>query len=676
MKNLTHTNPFLVAVVLVVLSFSDQLSFAQIKTISTNLTGFTVPFNIDNSAGTYIEVQLFTSTDRGQSWSLYARKNIDDSGFPFQCQQDGEFWFALKTLDRNQRLIPSGKITSPELVVFVDRQKPLIEFSASSDAAGRVTTDWQVRDNKLAPETLKISYRSTDGVAPTTWTSIEANFPSPGNPNNFTDRVAWWPKTDSKQIEVQLEISDKAGNRASASSFVSIRKSAFQRRYNNSTTLQHNGWVAKQDRPVKIESPNHAPAPSDVVCKDGVCLPTDAPFKQPRTSGSQKPVASKKQSRQLRVGSATEFIAPPEPSPGVAATNQQLAKSDAIEWKSETKNSNNEHQASSNSSQRSESIRSNSLFPIDRNPKVALGNASPRLQNIPVKTRPGKNSKQNKPTNSETFGNENIVINQSSTLDSTNRLEPPASLLDSRAQLSTQPSQSQPTFKQVGRSNLITNQFVPPASSSVESQLLFVNSQRFNLNYDIHAIDSSGVSKVVLWATRDGGQTWNAWSEDSDQTSPIAVEVPEQGVFGFKVAIHSNDGLVGKPPSSGDEPDILVHVDLKLPTVALTSAPFGSGKDVGKLVINWQAADPNLKDRPINLAYSPTPDGPWTTIKSRLRNTGTFAWRVSKSVPEEIFLRIEAIDAAQNIGSFQLTQPISLAGLVPRGRITSVDPIR
>jgi hypothetical protein len=205
---------------------------------------------------------------------------------------------------------------------------------------------------------------------------------------------------------------------------------------------------------------------------------------------------------------------------------------------------------------------------------------------------------------------------------------------------------------------------------------LNVNTRRFNLNYDIRAIDPSGVGRVILWATEDAGRTWRSWSTDADNTSPFPVEVKAEGIYGFRVVINSRDGLTEKAPVGGDPPDVMVQVDLTVPQVAITSAPYGSGPDAGKLIVHFNADDQYLTLRPIMLAYSSQPNGPWTTIESGLRNTGSYAWKVPSQVPEQIYLRIEARDTSGNVGAYQLTAPIDISGLVPRGRIFSVDPIK
>ena len=202
-----------------------------------------------------------------------------------------------------------------------------------------------------------------------------------------------------------------------------------------------------------------------------------------------------------------------------------------------------------------------------------------------------------------------------------------------------------------------------------------ISTKRFRLDYAINAIDPSGVAKVDLWMTRDNGREWTLWGSDPDSVSPFPVQVNDEGRYGFRVVIHSKDGLTGQGPSRGDPPDMYVHVDSRPPLVKITSVPYGRGNEAGRLVINWSASDPFISLRPIRLSYSRGATGPWTVIEDGLRNAGRYVWKVEPNVPERIFLKIEATDQAGNVGVHQLSQSIDISGLVPRGTIRGVMPV-
>ena len=102
-----------------------------------------------------------------------------------------------------------------------------------------------------------------------------------------------------------------------------------------------------------------------------------------------------------------------------------------------------------------------------------------------------------------------------------------------------------------------------------------ISNTRFQLQYGVQSIDPSGVSRVVLWMTRDGGKSWSSWATDEDLVSPVPVQVQEQGTYGFQIVVHSKDGLTGRAPAPGNRPDIVVDVDTTRPSVQFVSAPYG-----------------------------------------------------------------------------------------------------
>ncbi|MCO6457335.1 MAG: hypothetical protein J5I93_18710, partial [Pirellulaceae bacterium] len=201
------------------------------------------------------------------------------------------------------------------------------------------------------------------------------------------------------------------------------------------------------------------------------------------------------------------------------------------------------------------------------------------------------------------------------------------------------------------------------------------NSRRFGLEYDVDAVGPQGVASVELWTTTDGGQTWSLWGQDADRVSPFDVEVDAEGIYGFRVVIVGNSGLAGRAPRSGDLADIWVAVDATAPQGRLTSASYGQGAEAGHLLIQWEADDDWLAPRPITLLFSDQLDGPWTTLASGLPNDGRYAWKADPRVPRKIYLRMEVRDEAGNVGTYQLSDPISADGLTPRGRIRGIRPL-
>ena len=201
------------------------------------------------------------------------------------------------------------------------------------------------------------------------------------------------------------------------------------------------------------------------------------------------------------------------------------------------------------------------------------------------------------------------------------------------------------------------------------------NSRYFQLDYDVQKAGGKGPQEIQLWATADGGQSWQQWGTDEDRQSPFQVQVRFEGIFGFRIAVVGQNGLARRQPIQGDPADIWLRVDTTAPEARIQSASFGAGSQAGNLVIRWQADDLALTHRPISLYYREKSTEKWTTITSGLENSGTYAWPISPLVPDAIHLRLDAQDQAGNIGSYQHPTPITLLGLAPESRIRAIQPL-
>lgn len=202
------------------------------------------------------------------------------------------------------------------------------------------------------------------------------------------------------------------------------------------------------------------------------------------------------------------------------------------------------------------------------------------------------------------------------------------------------------------------------------------NSRKFELDYQVDHIRPTEIAALEIWITENGGDSWALHSNDTDKQSPVVIEVDEDGVYGYRIRIKTIDGLESIQPTKGDAADVWVEVDTTKPSVELTSLPYGRDRDAGKLIVNWRATDKRLAAKPITLFYSVNLDGPWQILVEKLSNSGQFKWPVTNRIPKNVFLRIEAIDAAGNKNVHQTAQAVDLSGLNPRGMIRSVRPIK
>jgi hypothetical protein len=178
--------------------------------------------------------------------------------------------------------------------------------------------------------------------------------------------------------------------------------------------------------------------------------------------------------------------------------------------------------------------------------------------------------------------------------------------------------------------------------------LQMTNSPQVTLDYEITKVGPSGVGSVELYLTRDEGQSWEHYADDSDLRPPLTVTLPGDGIFGLRLVVRSRAGLGGRPPRSGDLPQMRIQVDTKPPLVHL-EYPQADPQRRDALLLTWTASDDNLSPNPITLEWAERPDGTWNKIVKDYSNTGHYAWVLPRDLPYRVYLRLTVRDLAGNV---------------------------
>ncbi len=234
-----------------------------------------------------------------------------------------------------------------------------------------------------------------------------------------------------------------------------------------------------------------------------------------------------------------------------------------------------------------------------------------------------------------------------------------------------------------------------PAGDANRAQV--VNTPRFDLAFEVDARGPSGISRVDLWVTRDGGRQWLRWSEhDGRGPVRVALDVPGngqvEGPYGFRLVPVSGAGLSDAAPVPGTPPDLNVVLDVTPPLVKILPPASDPGQP-DTLVVQWEATDRNLGDAPIVLEWSDAPAGPWRPLggapeagvvtasntapsAARLANSGRFAWRVPANLPtHRVFLKVTARDLGGNVTEVMTREPLLVDLVKPRARIQGIVPV-
>ncbi len=196
-------------VLLVFLLAAHQVALAkqppqnQLKVAYSNERLFRIPFEVDAEVRKRLsEVYLYYSD--GIDWIYAGATAPDKPTFPFRADHDGEYLFAVRTKDRNNRLYPpDNQPVEPRLKVVVDTEKPSVVLRDSPRRGGEIPIWWRVIDPNLDLSTFVIEYR-IQGAPANEWRRVQV-----------TPQVFGQYRLDvgtGLAVVIRISVTDKAGN--------------------------------------------------------------------------------------------------------------------------------------------------------------------------------------------------------------------------------------------------------------------------------------------------------------------------------------------------------------------------------------------------------------------------------------------------------------------------------
>ena len=170
---------------------------------------------------------LHLSKDGGTSWQKISEARPNVTSFNYRAEGDGEYWFAVRTVDHQGRVWPAGEF-HPELRVIVDTSMPRIDrLQAELRNSGAIEIKWNGFDSNLDANSWKFEAQS-DPTGPwqplplanlTAGTTGDPRLDSGGQHSGRAD--CQLPPGQSP-IAVRATVFDRAGNSASFRSEVQL----------------------------------------------------------------------------------------------------------------------------------------------------------------------------------------------------------------------------------------------------------------------------------------------------------------------------------------------------------------------------------------------------------------------------------------------------------------------
>jgi hypothetical protein len=176
----------------------------KVQEVFSNKRAFRIPFNIDPAQQSrYQKIQLVSSKNFGKTWELTDSKPPESPYFTFKADRDGEFWFAIRTIDTKNRVSPPvDAFVEPNMKVIVDTVLPLIDLEAFPRRGSAVKVRWDLIDDRLDLSTLQLEYQV---VGTSGWNRVDIR--KPGR----MGMEAIDPGT-SEPVKVRMSVMDRAKN--------------------------------------------------------------------------------------------------------------------------------------------------------------------------------------------------------------------------------------------------------------------------------------------------------------------------------------------------------------------------------------------------------------------------------------------------------------------------------
>ncbi len=423
---------------------------------------FLIPYQWGSAAepGAAQVVWLLVSKDRGTTWQKISEAKPEVKAFNYRAGADGEYWFAVRTIDKQGRAWPPGPY-QPELRVIVDTTLPQIdELREKLAENGIIEIHARATDLNLDPKSWKLEWQPDPNAA---WQAVALQGAG-SRPEGSVLHGYWQPPAGSRPTAIRGTVWDRAGN-----------SSTYQIRFETgsiasgpllaapivtSTPASPNLPLQTADSPPMTMGPANAPMASSVPGAPAVVPPTHAatvPASQqwPATAVAGAPFRLWTSGTEKTDDGVTAYGSPPLfNTPLIAGDRSNINTSEPrIEA----------HYAG-----------------LTKPPADAVNGASPAPSIPPQFTT----------------------------------LEP---YRESAAALAAEQAAAVPSahngLSPIDKSNArdVTPVDSSAASHTPTSPPKLVGSRTFALEYDLVNAGSRPVSKVELWGTRDGGQSWSRY---------------------------------------------------------------------------------------------------------------------------------------------------------------------
>ncbi|MHC5054722.1 MAG: hypothetical protein ACYTKD_08395 [Planctomycetota bacterium] len=184
--------------------------------------------------------------------------------------------------------------------------------------------------------------------------------------------------------------------------------------------------------------------------------------------------------------------------------------------------------------------------------------------------------------------------------------------------------------------------------------------------YEADDAGGAGVESVRLYASADGGDTWELVATDNDARPPLLWRAARTGSYGLFAAAVDRAGNASPAPEEGAEAHVMVEVRRSLEVRLGTLHTGGYYKGGAPQPVAWEVKDPAPAGCTVRLEYSINGGDSWEEIASGLGPSGEFRWTVPKVDAERALVRATARAPSGEAGSDVSRRPFVIDSTPPR----------
>jgi beta-lactamase regulating signal transducer with metallopeptidase domain len=196
-----------------------------------------------------------------------------------------------------------------------------------------------------------------------------------------------------------------------------------------------------------------------------------------------------------------------------------------------------------------------------------------------------------------------------------------------------------------------------PAVAPRGREVSYVNKRAFQLPIKVER--AAGVREVLLYVSRDQGQTWEAAAKASPTDPSFSYVAPADGEYWFLVQTSGPDGRLSPASVSGAGPNLQVCVDTEAPAVSLRGNEW---PQEGEAAVLWDVRDKNLDLSTLRVEYRLQKETEWRPLAVRQAARTIHQWRPAAPGPLEVRLRVRDLAGNAAEATTTLTTKAPAAG--------------